>query len=318
MTFLINDCYHKMCSSCVNRRYNLGPAPCPYPNCSLILRKHKFREQTFPDIRVEREVDVRKRVHKVFNKRPEDFEDLRSYNDYLEEVEGITFDLLSSDKATREKAEKLLEEHSLINKRSIAENQLKSQHDKLNHERQAEFRKKQTLAARKAAAMEIQDQKEEAEEIKKARVRIYAEARNPEEARRRIAEETRAIKKRRARAREIARREIEEEFDAGPALKRRRVEDEAFDPLKGMEYVSEWFVVQDEYDVPWLEDLKHDEATLAGGFFLKQYYERSLFEAFAGLTVDIGAEKDKTEQAKSERGTDVVMTDVVVQEPVPA
>lgn len=63
--------------------------------------------QTFEDLTVEKEVAVRRRITKEypkrtseppeqyssiprFNKRREDFPDLRSYNDYLEEVEDIS------------------------------------------------------------------------------------------------------------------------------------------------------------------------------------------------------------------------------------
>ncbi|KAM1731719.1 hypothetical protein ACFX11_017566 [Malus domestica] len=41
-----------------------------------------------------REIVVRKRIASIFNKREEDFSSLREYNDYLEEVEDMTFDLI--------------------------------------------------------------------------------------------------------------------------------------------------------------------------------------------------------------------------------
>jgi CDK-activating kinase assembly factor MAT1 len=63
MRFLINpECYHKMCESCVDRIFSSGPAPCPVAGCHKTLRKNRFRKQTFEDINVEREVDIRKRV----------------------------------------------------------------------------------------------------------------------------------------------------------------------------------------------------------------------------------------------------------------
>ena len=68
-----------------------------------MLRKAKFRKQTFEDTVVEREVDVRRRITKLytirvkvlladdrFNKRREEFKHLREYNDYLEDVEEIS------------------------------------------------------------------------------------------------------------------------------------------------------------------------------------------------------------------------------------
>src|ERR1700738_1742061 len=76
------------CETCIDRIFTLGPAPCPV--CRRTLRKAKFRKQTFEDTMVEREVDVRRRIAKSYNKRREDFKSLRAYNDYLEDVEEIS------------------------------------------------------------------------------------------------------------------------------------------------------------------------------------------------------------------------------------
>ena len=93
------------CESCIERLYALGPAPCPI--CGTTLRKLAFSVQTFEDLQVEKEIAVRKRMAKEyvriathqycadrlsfrFNKRREDFSDLRSYNDYLEWVENMS------------------------------------------------------------------------------------------------------------------------------------------------------------------------------------------------------------------------------------
>ena len=63
MRFLVNpECYHKMCESCVDRIFSQGPAPCPVAGCARTLRKQRFRKQTFEDVKVEREVDIRRRV----------------------------------------------------------------------------------------------------------------------------------------------------------------------------------------------------------------------------------------------------------------
>ncbi|KAJ3728784.1 CDK-activating kinase assembly factor MAT1-domain-containing protein [Lentinula raphanica] len=94
LRLLVSSCYHKMCESCIDRLFTLGPAPCPI--CSKILRKLAFSPQTFEDLGVEKEVAVRRRIAKEFNKRLEDFDDLRSYNDYLEEVEDIAFNLINN------------------------------------------------------------------------------------------------------------------------------------------------------------------------------------------------------------------------------
>ncbi|KAK6942326.1 Cdk-activating kinase assembly factor MAT1, centre [Dillenia turbinata] len=41
-----------------------------------------------------KEIAIRKRIQNIFNKREEDFPSLREYNDYLEEVEDMTFNLI--------------------------------------------------------------------------------------------------------------------------------------------------------------------------------------------------------------------------------
>ncbi|KZP02758.1 CDK-activating kinase assembly factor [Athelia psychrophila] len=87
LRLLVSSCYHKMCESCIDRLFTLGPAPCPI--CQKVLRKLAFTPQTFEDLGVEKEVAIRRRIAKEFNKRREDFPDLRSFNDYLEEVEDI-------------------------------------------------------------------------------------------------------------------------------------------------------------------------------------------------------------------------------------
>jgi CDK-activating kinase assembly factor MAT1 len=67
MKFLVNpECYHKMCESCVDRIFSHGPAPCPIAGCARTLRKGKFREATFEDLKVEREVDIRRRVASMY------------------------------------------------------------------------------------------------------------------------------------------------------------------------------------------------------------------------------------------------------------
>ncbi|GMY35574.1 CDK-activating kinase assembly factor [Fagus crenata] len=41
-----------------------------------------------------KEISIRKRIASIFNKREDDFASLREYNDYLEEVEDMTFNLI--------------------------------------------------------------------------------------------------------------------------------------------------------------------------------------------------------------------------------
>ena len=127
MKFLVNpECYHKMCESCVARIFTLGPAPCPV--CGRQLRRNKFRAQTFEDVHIEREIDTRRRLRAIYNKTEDDFESLREYNDYLEDVELITFNLTSGIDV--EETEKKIRKYEHKNKSNIALNDIKQQEER--------------------------------------------------------------------------------------------------------------------------------------------------------------------------------------------
>jgi CDK-activating kinase assembly factor MAT1 len=50
----------RRCESCIDRLFTLGPEPCP--QCGRVLRKINFAHQTFEDLKVEKEVSVRRRM----------------------------------------------------------------------------------------------------------------------------------------------------------------------------------------------------------------------------------------------------------------
>jgi hypothetical protein len=67
MRFLVNpECYHRMCESCVDQIFSQGPRPCPIVGCRKTLRRNRFRTQTFEDLAVEREVDIRAHVASMY------------------------------------------------------------------------------------------------------------------------------------------------------------------------------------------------------------------------------------------------------------
>ncbi|KAI3654110.1 hypothetical protein MP228_000829 [Amoeboaphelidium protococcarum] len=79
MILLVSPCYHKMCESCVNRIFAGGSAPCPI--CQTSLKKSNFMKPIFEDI---------------FQKSEDDFKgDLRAYNDYLEKIEDMIFEMVN-------------------------------------------------------------------------------------------------------------------------------------------------------------------------------------------------------------------------------
>ena len=78
---------------------------------------------------VEKEIDIRKRVLRDFNKKEEDFATLREYNDYLEEVETVIYNLSNNidvietnkkiEQYKRENREQILKNKSKLSKKEV-------------------------------------------------------------------------------------------------------------------------------------------------------------------------------------------------------
>ncbi|KAJ9622098.1 uncharacterized protein PV06_05826 [Exophiala oligosperma] len=114
LRFKINTkCYHRICEGCVDRNFSSGKAECPVAGCHVNLWKREWRPQTFEDLKIEREVEIRKTVGKTLDRREEEFESKRDYDDYLELKEELIMNLvLKIDvQATRRK----LKEYAIAN-----------------------------------------------------------------------------------------------------------------------------------------------------------------------------------------------------------
>ncbi|KAJ1030033.1 hypothetical protein NDA16_000946 [Ustilago loliicola] len=168
LRLLVSPCYHKMCESCIDRIFSLGPAPCP--ECGKKVSKNQFTAQTFQDLGVEREVAVRRQVAKLFNRREDDFVDLKAYNDYLEEVEEITFNLIHEIDLPRTNAK--LEQYQAAHRSAIASSANISQQES---DRQARLDEEEK-AAKKARAERLRKEEElEREEREKERLEMMRE-----------------------------------------------------------------------------------------------------------------------------------------------
>ncbi|KAI9815967.1 MAG: TFIIH/NER complex subunit [Pycnora praestabilis] len=329
MKFLVNpECYHKMCESCVDRIFSQGPAPCPVAGCHRTLRKHRFRKQTFGDIQVEKEVDVRKKVaqtydslpfplpyyksvvhdlqqrltgrhHLSFNRRQDEFTSLLSYNNYLEEVETITFNLLNRIDLSATEAK--LAAYSSQNATSISHNaDLQSQEAVTRKAREAHD-KEQARLRREAARREESEGRREIEEGKREVISKLASGSGDAL---QIAQETQKVILKRSTARRTeAEKAAEKARAAGTTLAANssngsadpafmiqglkpaaKVEPEKpYDPFAGYQDEPQYFTLQEHYENPWLDNARKDPHITAGGFDVKEYYARTLFEAFSGL-----------------------------------
>ncbi|KAK6333107.1 TFIIH/NER complex subunit [Orbilia javanica] len=311
MRFLVNpECYHKMCESCVDRLFSQGPSQCPVVGCDKILRKQRFRKQTFEDIQVEKEVDVRKRIAKTlvtpsgsstccegaiadgcamdsFNKRQEDFPSLKEFNDYLEEVETVTFNLLNSVDINATEAKITAFEQS--NKSSILQNAAKAAQEQQFALAQREFEKEHHRRTRELEnEIEAEEKREKAEH--KANLLKALEAENPDaevakvnKLARKKSSMRREHQERRARELEAAKNAPAFQFMANLNRVAEEPPQEKYDPVDGFDETTRYFMYRDRYESPWLDDTRNNKTVLAGGYLLQQYYERAVFEAFSGV-----------------------------------
>lgn len=314
LKFKLNpECYHKMCENCVNRVFRNGPALCPYQGCSKTLRFNRFRDLTFEDVRIEKEVDIRRRICKIFNKREEDFETMRDYNNYLNQVEDITFDLINGENVEQRNRE--IAAYQDREARSIAENaELSAQESQSFRARQA-YEKEQAKLRKDAAAREEQEEKREKVE---GQMDYLRKLQSSDGGARKIAGERERERLRKAQARKQA---SDGALNAAPSdftfagLKQKTAPEpeKPYDPFDGISMEKKYFVLQKDYNWDWLDQGKKPLWT-AGGYDMTEYCGRALTEAFAGLAVFVGEEtadrEKKADQSVATQGAAAVADDV--------
>eukprot|EP00771_Trimastix_marina_P001596 gnl/Trimastix_PCT/2678.p1 GENE.gnl/Trimastix_PCT/2678~~gnl/Trimastix_PCT/2678.p1 ORF type:complete len:301 (-),score=89.08 gnl/Trimastix_PCT/2678:175-1077(-) len=115
MKFKVALCGHRFCEACLNRMFYLQQVTiCPI--CNQTIRQAQLSSQTLDDPMMEKEMVIRRQLSKDFNLIEDDFEgNVRAYNDYLEEVEDIVFNLTSRTDlaATQERIARFRQEHTL-------------------------------------------------------------------------------------------------------------------------------------------------------------------------------------------------------------
>lgn len=292
MKFLVNpECYHKMCESCVDRIFSLGPAPCPYVGCGKILRKNKFKTQLFEDTQVEREVDVRQAVKKTFNKSEQDFNSLEEYNNYLEEVETIIFNLVHGIDV--EETERKLAAYEMANRNLIKANTLRQkQEEEMQEEQQIlekEHRRRVNQLTREIDDEERRIKQQAEQELVRQLATSQGDAASIVQKMTKV-----ALKKTSSK-----RKELEALMAMPPPRSRLAIDSDGkrnkastpFTPFNGDRQKEYLFTVDDSYFDPMMDEAKSDIKYKAGGFLIKDAYKQALVQAFFGLNCDIKTEK---------------------------
>ncbi|RDB21000.1 RNA polymerase II transcription factor B subunit 3 [Hypsizygus marmoreus] len=311
LRLLVSSCYHKMCESCIDRLFTLGPAPCPI--CNKVLRKLAFTPQTFEDLGVEKEVAIRRRIAKEFNKRREDFPDLRSYNDYLEEVEDITFNLINEIdipqteariNAYRAENAALIELN--IQREEAYAHALKEQEE--GERREREYR-----------AMELRrEEEEEREEREKGRREIIDKLETSDKNAAKVIAKSRANALKRSSARFASTTVLQSN---AKLLQSRAARSSAIPDAPHVPLQDNWYAYEDMFQMRsggyhdfMSEAVRKDREGImrGGGYKVEEAWERALRSAVAALDLPplCGASATFTTTYNLDAGGDVIMASV--------
>lgn len=242
---------------------------------------------------MEREVDVRKRVARTFNQREDDFDTLEDYNNYLEEVEGIVFNLVNNVDA--EETEAKLQAYEQANRSRILANSVRQKQD----DEQQELRVKYEKEMKKQALQLARQLEQEEEQIKKdAKVELIRELATSKGDADAITKKINSSVLKRSSAR---RKELETEFSKAQSsafsfLGRRMKEEEStvmtpFTPFLGDRQVRQLFDQREDYYDPGMEKIRSDMQFIGSGFRVENAVKQSLSQAFFGLGCNIEKEK---------------------------
>lgn len=280
LRLLVSACYHKMCESCIDRLFTLGPAPCPI--CQRTLRKLAFTPQTFEDLTVEKEVAVRRRIAKEFNKRRDDFPDLRAYNDYLQEVEDLTFNLINDIDVPQTEAR--IAQYRAENAALIELNIQREEQYAQALKEQEEY-ERQEKEQRAAEARREQEEAREERERERRQIIDRLETSNKDAAT--VIAKTRAETQKKSSARSAV-----APFRSNSQLLRSRAAQSSTVPdVPHIPLQDDWdayegmYTLRDNYDDPPSEAVRRDREGImrAGGYRVEEAWERALRCAVAGL-----------------------------------
>jgi CDK-activating kinase assembly factor MAT1 len=282
------------------------------PYCGKTLRKKGFHKAFFGDLKVERECDIRKRVGAVFNRRQEEFETLRDWNNYLEEVEDLIWNLVEGTKEEKARAEERLLRYKESNVADIEDNRRQGIQE-------AEMARKREIAEREAARQRrlaaMREEEEEKMDVERSRIAILDRLATSNEDAVKITQQAQKVVLKKSSARRALASSSSENngsaLDGGLTLrglkkKEAPVKEKLYDPFGDVDLQPTRYVLQNDYESEWLVSAKSEQRHAAGGYSLHEYYSRTMFEAFSGLGVFIEDEVAVRAPAVASRGMGTV------------
>lgn len=107
LKLLVPPCFHKLCTTCIDRIFRRGTEKCPEENCFEILKKGSYTIPRFEKLSTEKENRIRTRL-KLYKKERDFFETQEEFDNYLEELELFYDNFMSQE--TVQKQESMVEE----------------------------------------------------------------------------------------------------------------------------------------------------------------------------------------------------------------
>jgi CDK-activating kinase assembly factor MAT1 len=221
-------------------------------------------------------------IYYRFNKREGDFETLLDYNNYLNDVEDITFNLIHDIDV--DATNKKFEAYKRANRLEIEDNAQRAKAEALSRKKQ--FADSEKSLREKRLAAQREDQLEREARLKERQSIIDKLAQSDGDA-------AHVILKRAQTKRNIPDR-LKNKVDSSnegvaviQGLKKRPepVIEAPFDPFDGYAIEYDYFDLQDNYKTPNDYIFTRDPTFKAGGYSMQEYYHRTMLGAFSGLSV---------------------------------
>lgn len=255
---------------------------------------------------MEREVDIRKRVASIFNRREDEFDSLMDYNNYLNDVEDITYNLI--EKIDLEETERKLQAYANQNSKAISENASLASEEAQNLAALQAAEKEQARLRRQAVK---QEEEAERREKREGRQNMLSKLASGADVKKLEEEQRQAAKKRKDQQQAEALNGALSNGDfviKGLKTKKILEPEKPFDTFDGFVLKPKYYILQDNYEWPWLNNIRDDAVIQAGGYDIQEFHTRALCEAFSGLGVFAGKENRDSTVGKDVFGIRAVAT----------
>lgn len=226
------------------------------------------------------------------NRREDEFESLRAWNDFLQQREDIIMDLVDGKNVAKHEA--TLRQYAASNADSIKSNEVLHRKEIEAFKAQQVHEKERTRLRREASRQEDEEERKERELEKNDIVNKLASGKTSVDD---IVRQNKAKQKPGSRRKLLSSQDETQAISTEPLIKglkeiKAPEAEKEYDPFMGMQFRRDYFELREDYPLQRLNKAKRDKRALAGGYDFTAYYDESLVKAFAGLDCFIAEEVD--------------------------